>query len=126
MPCCCETNLKAAFVIGIIDLVLSCIYFAFGATVFGVIGSLIFFIIGGISIVVSIVLIVGAKAPNASALLVWMILACLKCAFSIGYTIYFFVNTAAVVHAVAGSAYRLIHLLFTEIFLYYGAQKFLY
>ena len=125
MPCCCETNLKAAFVIGIIDLVLSCIYFAFGATGYLIIGSLIFFIIGGISIVVSIVLIVGAKAPNASALLVWMILACLKCAFSIGYTIYVFVNAVAFVHAY-GSAYRLIHLLFTEIFLYYGAQKFLY
>ena len=121
MPCCCETNLKAAFVIGIIDLVLSCLYFACGAT-----GGFGYYILGGIGIVASIVLIVGAKAPNASALLVWMILACLKCAFSIGYTIYFFVNTAAVVHAVAGSAYRLIHLLFTEIFLYYGAQKFLY
>ena len=77
MPCGCETNLKAAFVLGIIDLVLSCVYFALRN-----------YILGGIGIVVSIVLIVGAKAPNATALLVWMILACLQCATMIGLTGY--------------------------------------
>ena len=69
MPCCCETNLKAAFVLGIISLILSCGNFPFKLYAEGAIG-----------IAVSIVLIVGAKAPNATALLVWMVLACLECA----------------------------------------------
>ena len=66
-------------------LVLSCVFFALANYVDGAIG-----------IVVSIVLIVGAKAPNATALLVWMILACLKCALSIGLTIHGIVLGAAV------------------------------
>ena len=66
-------------------LVLSCVFFALANYVDGAIG-----------IGVSIVLIVGAKSPNATALLVWMILACLKCALSIGLTIHGIVLGAAV------------------------------
>ena len=104
MPCCCKPNLKAAFVLGIIDLVLSCVHFAFAyfsldtnsrETVFDGVPITVL-ILGAkapntsalLVLVVPIVLIVGAKAPNASALLAWMILACLKCYFLIGWTIY--------------------------------------
>ena len=66
-------------------LVLSCVFFALANYVNGAIG-----------IVVSIVLIVGAKAPNASALLVWMILACLQCVVMIGLAIYGLVVGVAV------------------------------
>ena len=102
MPCC-KTNLKAAFVLGIIDLVLSCVHFAFAYFIFGeytigVVPSkvLIFGVkapnASALLILMSpIVLIVGAKAPNASALLVSIILAYLKCFFTIGWTIYGFV-----------------------------------
>ena len=85
MPCCCETNLKAAFVLGIIDLVLGCVFFAFQN-----------FIDGPIGVVLAILLIVGAKAPNATVLLVWMVLACLQCAEMIGIAIYGLVVGAAV------------------------------
>ena len=50
-----------------------------------------------------IVLIVGAKAPNATALLVWMILACLQCIVMICLAIYGLVVGAAVGVAVATS-----------------------
>ena len=93
MPCCCQTNLQAAFVLGIINLVLSCGFFGFEDYVDGAIG-----------IVVSIVLIVGAKAPNATALLVWMILACLQCVAMICVAIYGLVVGAVVGAAVATSA----------------------
>ena len=67
MPCCCETNLKAIFVLGILGLVIS----GLGA-IFGNYASLI-------GIVASICYIVGAKAPNPSALLVGMIFTCIHC-----------------------------------------------
>ena len=51
---------------------------------------------GTIGIVVSIVLIVGAKVPNATALLVWMILACLQCVAMICVAIYGLVVVAVV------------------------------
>ena len=73
-------------------LVLSCVFFALANYVDGAIG-----------IVVSIVLIVGAKAPNATALLVWMILACLQCIAMICMAIYGLVVGAAVGVAVATS-----------------------
>ena len=67
MPCCCETNLKAIFVLGILGLVLSGL-----GCIFGNYASLI-------GIVASICYIVGAKAPNPSALLVGMIFTCIDC-----------------------------------------------
>ena len=104
MSCCtCKTNLKAAFVLGIIDLLLSCVHFAFAYFIFGeyTIGALPSkVLIFGVKapnasalliLMFPIVLIVGAKAPNASALLVSIILAYLKCFFTIGWTIYGFV-----------------------------------
>ena len=88
MPCCCETNLKAAFVLGIISLILSCGNFPFKLYAEGAIG-----------IAVSIVLIVGAKAPNATALLVWMVLACLQCVVMIIYAILGIVGAGVVAGA---------------------------
>ena len=67
MPCCCQTNLQATFVIGIISLVLGCLAFIFNNYA------------GGIGIVVGICYIVGAKLPNSSAILVGMIFACINC-----------------------------------------------
>ena len=67
MPCCCQTNLQAAFVLGIIGIVLGCISFVFGNYA------------GGIGIVASICLVVGAKAPNPTAILVGIVLACIQC-----------------------------------------------
>ena len=66
MPCC-QTNLQAAFVLGIIGIVLGCISFVFENYA------------GGIGIVASICLVVGAKAPNPTALLVGIVLACIQC-----------------------------------------------
>ena len=67
MPCCCETNLKAIFVLGILGLVFSIPALALGNYA------------AGIGIVASVCFIVGAKAHNPSAMLVGMIFACIKC-----------------------------------------------
>ena len=67
MPCCCKTNLQAAFVLGIIGIVLGCISFVFGNYA------------GGIGIVASICFIAGAKAPNSTAILVGIVVACIHC-----------------------------------------------
>ena len=67
MPCCCQTNLQAAFVLGIIGIVLGPISFVFGNYA------------GGIGFVASICLVVGAKAPNTTAILFGIIFACIQC-----------------------------------------------
>ena len=67
MPCFCQTNLQATFVLGIIGLV-----FGFLACAFQNYAGLI-------GIVASICFIVGAKSPNPSAILVGMIFACIEC-----------------------------------------------
>ena len=89
MPCCCATNVKAAFVLGIVLAVLSALscfnievslgklylYFdkgqgemADGMIANGIIGALI-----------HCILIFGAHTRNKTAILVWMILAILAC-----------------------------------------------
>ena len=84
MPCCCQTNLQATFVLGIIGLVVNIL-------------SLYPFLNWGaiMGIVASICFIVGAKAPNSSAILVGMICACIECVAMIIYTIYAFVVAGA-------------------------------
>ena len=67
MPCCCQTNLQATFVLGIIGLVFGCLSFAFTNYA------------GGIGIVAAICFIVGAKVPNPTAILVGIVLACIQC-----------------------------------------------
>ena len=76
MPCCCQTNLQATFVLGIISLVFGGLSFIFEN--YG----------GGIGIVVGICYIVGAKSPNPSAILVGMIFACIECVAMIIFTIH--------------------------------------
>ena len=67
MPCCCQTNLQATFVLGILGLVFGCL-----ACIFENYAALI-------GIVASICFIVGAKAPNPTAILAGIILACIQC-----------------------------------------------
>ena len=67
MPCCCETNLKAIFVLGILGAVFGCLALIF-KNYAGVLG-----------IVASICFIIGAKSPNPTALLAGMILAIIEC-----------------------------------------------
>ena len=67
MPCCCQTNLQATFVLGILGLVFGCL-----ACIFDNYAALI-------GIVASICFIVGAKAPNPTAILVGIVLACIQC-----------------------------------------------
>ena len=75
MPCCCATNVKAAFVLGIVLAVLSLIGCGNGSngTINGIIG-----------VIIHCVLIFGAHTRNSTAILVWMVLAILSC---IGYAI---------------------------------------
>ena len=84
MPCCCETNLKAIFVLGIIGLVLSGLSCIFGNYA------------GLIGIVASICFIVGAKSPNPSALLVGMIFTCIDCVAMIIMSIWLIVAAAVI------------------------------
>jgi len=70
MPCCCATNVKAAFVLGIVLAVLSLLGCGNGNN--GIING----IIGGI---IHCVLIFGAHTRNSTAILVWMVLAILSC-----------------------------------------------
>ena len=81
MPCCCKTNVQAAFVLGIIGIVLSlasCLYeiyhFSGGGIFLGIVGALI-----------SAILVYGAHVRNHKAILIWMILDILQ---SIGHAIY--------------------------------------
>ena len=84
MPCCCETNLKAIFVLGILGLVFGCL-----ACIFDNYAALI-------GIVASICYIVGAKAPNPSALLVGMIFTCIDCVAMIIMSIWLIVAAAVI------------------------------
>jgi len=71
MPCCCATNVKAAFVLGIVLAVLSglsCFDNSEGALAIGIIGA-----------VIHCILIFGAHTRNSTAILVWMVLAILDC-----------------------------------------------
>ena len=67
MPCCCQTNIQATFVLGILGLVFGGLSFIFHNYA------------GGIGIVASICFIVGAKSPNPTAILAGIILACIQC-----------------------------------------------
>ena len=75
-PCCCESNVKAAFVLGIIFIVLS-ILNCFkkdedGGHLYNIIGGIIGVLINGL-------LVFGAHTRNSTAILVWMVLAIIEC-----------------------------------------------
>ena len=90
MPCCCATNVNAAFVLGIVLAALSFIGLANGQ--YGIINGII-------GVIIHCVLVFGAHTRNSTAILVWMILAILSC---IGYAILTVVGVAAI--AGAGAA----------------------
>ena len=73
MPCCCETNLKAAYVLGIVLAGVSLVpalvaYFFPPAIVFGILSALMHG-----------VLVVGAYKRHTTVIRVWMGLGCLSC-----------------------------------------------
>ena len=93
MCCCCATNVKAAFVLGIVLAVLSFL---------GCAGEMQGVIAGGIiSGLIHCILVFGAHTRNSTAILVWMVLAILSC---IGYVILTVIGVIVVVHAGAAGA----------------------
>ena len=92
MPCCCATNVKAAFVLGIVLAVLSLIGCGNGSN--GIINGII-------GVIIHCVLIFGAHTRNSTAILVWMVLAILS---SIGYAILAVLGVIAIAHAGAAVA----------------------
>ena len=71
MPCCCETNVKAAYVIGIIFAILSvvlCFGVGFGFNSLLSVPILLIFL-------ASLVLIYGGYKRNRTAILIWMVFA---------------------------------------------------
>ena len=71
MPCCCETNVKAAYVIGIIFAILSvvlCFGVGFGFNSLLSVPILLIFL-------ASLVLIYGGYKRNSTAILIWMVFA---------------------------------------------------
>jgi hypothetical protein len=91
MPCCCATNVKAAFVLGIVLAVLSLIGCGNGSN--GIINGII-------GVIIHCILIFGAHTRNSTAILVWMVLAILSC---IGYAILAIFGVIAIAHAGAGA-----------------------
>ena len=92
MPCCCATNVKAAFVLGIILAALSFIGCFNGRD--GIINGII-------GVIIHCVLVFGAHTRNSTAILVWMVLAILSC---IGYAILTIFAVIAIAHAGAAGA----------------------
>ena len=92
MPCCCATNVKAAFVLGIVLAVLSLIGCGNGSN--GIINGII-------GVIIHCILIFGAHTRNSTAILVWMVLAILSC---IGYVILVVLGVIAIADAGAGAA----------------------
>ena len=92
MPCCCATNVKAAFVLGIVLAVLSLIGCFNGRD--GIINGII-------AAIIHCILIFGAHTRNRTAILVWMVLTILSC---IGYAILTIFAVIAIAHAGAAGA----------------------
>ena len=75
-PCCCESNVKASYVLGII-LIVICILNCFneneeGEHLYNIIGGIVRALIHGL-------LVYGAHARNRTAILVWIVLAIIDC-----------------------------------------------
>ena len=92
MPCCCATNVKAAFILGIVLAVLSLIGCGNGS--YGIINGII-------GVIINCILIFGAHTRNSTAILVWMVLAILSC---IGYAILTVLGVVGIAHAGAAGA----------------------
>ena len=91
MPCCCATNVKAAFVLGIVLAVLSFL---------GCAGKMQGVIAGGImSGLIHCILVFGAHKRNSTAILVWMVLAILSCIGLAIMAILGIIGIAGIAHA---------------------------
>ena len=77
MPCCCETNVKAALVIGIIFAISSVLLcFGFGFSIdFRYADEALLLLVPILIFLASLLLIFGAYKRNRTAILIWMILA---------------------------------------------------
>jgi len=71
MPCCCESNVKAAFVLGIIFSVLNIVGLIVQRDVQSIVAGIIFAL-------VNLILVFGAHKRNKEAILVWIILAAIQ------------------------------------------------
>ena len=91
MPCCCATNVKAAFVLGIVLAVLSLISCGNESD-----GKWDGIISGIITAIIHCILIFGAHTRNSTAILVWIVLAVLAC---IGYAIMAILGVVVIAHA---------------------------
>ena len=91
MCCCCATNIKAAFVLGIILAVLS--FLGCAGKMQGVIAS------GIISGLIHCILVFGAHKRNSTAILVWMVLAILSCIGLAIMAILGIIGIAGIAHA---------------------------
>ena len=84
MPCCCATNVKAAFVLGIVLAaqyvlilglaILILLYHPVEGTKIGIIS-------GVIGVLIQCILIFGAHKRHRTAILVWMVLTILSCIY---------------------------------------------
>ena len=91
MCCCCATNIKAAFVLGIVLAVLSFL---------GCAGKMQGVIAGGImSGLIHCILVFGAHTRNSTAILVWMVLAILSCIGLAIMAILGIIGIAGIAHA---------------------------
>ena len=88
MPCCCTTNIKAAYVLGIVLTGVSLIpvlaWFFPPAIIYGILSALVHGI-----------LVFGTYKRHTIAILVWMVLACLSCIGIAIFAIVFMVQTEA-------------------------------
>ena len=88
MPCCCTTNIKAAYVLGIVltgvSLVPVLAWFFPPAIIYGILSALVHGI-----------LVFGTYKRHTIAILVWMVLACLSCIGVAIFAIVFMVLTEA-------------------------------
>ena len=73
MPCCCETNVKASYVIGIVIAILS-VVLCFGVGV-GLGFNLLLSVPILLIFLASLVLIYGGYKRNSTAILIWMVFA---------------------------------------------------
>ena len=75
-PCCCESNVRAAFVLGIIFIVLGIGNCLINDEDFGHLYNNIRGIIG---VLINVPLVYGAHTRNSTAILIWIISAVIEC-----------------------------------------------
>ena len=113
MPCCCETNVKASYVIGIVIAILS-VVLCFGVGVgfgFNLLLSVPILLI----FLASLVQIYGGYKRNSTAILIWMVFAIILLIVVVILTIiglviiitYFDSDTIAIITGVSGISFAI-------------------